>query len=299
MLMPAALKEALADLLRFPAAQLQAFGKGKEYSMECIRVSGLSKEYRIASKEDGILGSLKHLFCPQYEIKEAVKEISFVIEKGESVAFLGANGAGKSTTIKMLTGIMKPDSGSIEIMGRNPFTCRMEHAKKIGVVFGQKTQLWWDIPVIETFRLLKDVYEVPDGRYEKNMKEFCRILNLQEFLHQPARKLSLGQRVRADLAASLLHEPPLLFLDEPTIGLDAAVRQNIYEFLIKINREKQTTILLTSHDMKDLETLCRRLIVMEKGSILFDGDIDKIFGYFEDGSSLEEIAVRLFQRGNV
>ncbi len=156
--------------------------------MEMICVKNLHKEYRIAKKEDGIRGSLKHLLRPEYEKKEAVKGISFTIEKGESVAFLGANGAGKSTTMKMLTGIMKPDGGSIEIMGKHPFYCRMDQAKKTGVVFGQKTQLWWDIPVIETFRLLKDIYEIPDGQYHKNMEQFCSILALEEILNQPARK---------------------------------------------------------------------------------------------------------------
>ncbi len=266
--------------------------------MEMICVKNLHKEYRIAKKEDGIRGSLKHLLRPEYEKKEAVKGISFTIEKGESVAFLGANGAGKSTTMKMLTGIMKPDGGSIEIMGKHPFYCRMDQAKKTGVVFGQKTQLWWDIPVIETFRLLKDIYEIPDGQYHKNMEQFCSILALEEILNQPARKLSLGQRVRADLAASLLHEPPLLFLDEPTIGLDVAVRQNIYEFLKRINREKQTTILLTSHDLKDLESLCTRLIVLERGNILFDGCMDRIFDFFEPGMTLEQIVIRLFSKEN-
>ncbi|MDE7311595.1 MAG: ATP-binding cassette domain-containing protein [Eubacterium sp.] len=264
--------------------------------MEMICVQNLQKKYRIAKKQEGIFGSLKHLVLPVYEEKEAVKGISFVIEKGESVAFLGANGAGKSTTVKMLTGILKPSGGTIEVMGRNPFTDRMAHAAKIGVVFGQKTQLWWDLPVIETFRLLKGIYEIPDERYEKNLDMFCDILCLREFLNQPARKLSLGQRVRADLAACLLHEPPLLFLDEPTIGLDVAVKQNIYSFLKKINTEQKTTLLLTSHDLNDLESLCGRLIVLEHGEVLFDGGMEQIFTLFEKGMTLEQIVIRLFQK---
>ncbi|NCB91572.1 MAG: ATP-binding cassette domain-containing protein [Clostridia bacterium] len=264
--------------------------------MAVIEVMDLKKEYRIAKKQDGISGTIKHLIHPVYGKKEAVKGISFAIQEGESVAFLGANGAGKSTTIKMLTGIMKPSDGKIAVMGRDPFEKRMENAKDIGVVFGQKTQLWWDIPVIETFCLLKSIYEIPEEKYEKNMREFGEILELDGFLHQPARKLSLGQRVRADLAASLLHEPPVLFLDEPTIGLDVAVKQKIYTFLRKINKEKKTTILLTSHDLNDLESLCQRLIILENGEILFDDQMDKIFEQYEEGTTLEQIVIGLFDR---
>ena len=199
--------------------------------MKAIEVHDLKKNYKIAKKEAGIVGSLKHLVSPRYEELPAVKGISFQIAQGESVAFLGANGAGKSTTIKMLTGIMHPSGGTIKVMGKDPFSDRIENAKKIGVVFGQKTQLWWDIPVEETFRLLKKIYEIPEEQYIKNMEKFSNILGLREFMNQPARKLSLGQRVRADLAAALLHDPPILFLDEPTIGIDVAVKQKIYVFL--------------------------------------------------------------------
>ena len=231
-----------------------------------------------------------------FKEKAVLKGVSFSIEEGESVAFLGANGAGKSTTIKMLTGILKPSGGDVAIMGKDPFEDRMENAKRIGVVFGQKTQLWWDIPVIETFRLLKNIYQVPDEKYERNMREFREILDLDPFLGQPARKLSLGQRVRADMAAALLHEPPVLFLDEPTIGLDVAVKQKIYEFLRRINQEKNTTILLTSHDLNDLESLCSRLIILEQGEILFDDRMEKIFEQYPEGTTLEQIVIGLFNR---
>lgn len=264
--------------------------------MELIRVQNLQKNYRIAKKQEGVLGALKHLVSPAYEEKEAVKGISFVVREGESVAFLGANGAGKSTTIKMLAGIMQPSGGTIEILGRDPFADRMAHAAHIGVMFGQKTQLWWDLPLVESFRLLKAVYEIPNDRYEKNLCLFCEILGIHEFLNQPVRKLSLGQRVRADLAACLLHEPPLLFLDEPTIGLDVAVKQKIYTFLKSIHTEKKTTLLLTSHDLNDLESLCDRLIVLEHGTILFDGRMEQVFDLFEDGISLEQIVIRLFEK---
>lgn len=264
--------------------------------MSLMEVRNLEKKYRIVKKEEGIQGTIRHLIKPQYGCKEAVRGVSFSIEKGESVAFLGANGAGKSTTIKMLTGILKPSGGEVSIMGKNPFSDRMENAKRIGVVFGQKTQLWWDIPVIETFRLLKNIYEVQDETYERNMQEFGEILELDTFLGQPARKLSLGQRVRADMAAALLHEPPVLFLDEPTIGLDVAVKQKIYEFLRRINQERNTTILLTSHDLNDLESLCRRLIILEQGEILFDDRMEKIFKQYPEGTTLEQIVIGLFNK---
>ena len=264
--------------------------------MELIRVENLQKNYRIAKKQEGMIGSLKHLVFPVYEEKQAVKGISFSIQKGESVAFLGANGAGKSTTIKMLTGILQPSGGNIDIMGKDPFADRMEYVADIGVVFGQKTQLWWDLPVIESFRLLKEIYAIPKERYQKNLDMFCEILGIRGFLNQPVRKLSLGQRVRADLAACLLHEPPLLFLDEPTIGLDVAVKQKIYAFLKNIHTEKKTTLLLTSHDLNDLETLCDRLMILECGKLLFDGRMEQIFERFEKGMTFEQIVIRLFEK---
>ena len=262
--------------------------------MESIAVKNLYKKYKISQRQEGFTGMVKYLFHPQYKEKEAVKGISFSIQQGECVAFLGANGAGKSTTIKMLTGIMKPTDGKISVMGNNPFRERIRNAGKIGVVFGQKTQLWWDIPVKDSFELLHSIYEIPDNVYEENLDLFKKILELEEFMDQPARKLSLGQRVRADIAAALLHDPPVLFLDEPTIGLDVAVKQKVYQFLQYINKEKKTTILLTSHDLKDMEWLCRRLIILEKGEILFDDEITKIFDNYPEAETLEEIIIELF-----
>ena len=262
--------------------------------MESIAVKNLYKKYKISQRQEGFTGMVKYLFHPQYKEKEAVKGISFSIQQGECVAFLGANGAGKSTTIKMLTGIMKPTDGKISVMGNDPFRERIRNAGKIGVVFGQKTQLWWDIPVKDSFELLHSIYEIPDNVYEENLDLFKKILELEEFMDQPARKLSLGQRVRADIAAALLHDPPVLFLDEPTIGLDVAVKQKVYQFLQYINKEKKTTILLTSHDLKDMEWLCRRLIILEKGEILFDDEITKIFDDYPEAETLEEIIIKLF-----
>lgn len=262
--------------------------------MESIAVNNLYKIYKISQRQEGFTGMVKYLFYPQYKEKEAVKGISFSIQQGECVAFLGANGAGKSTTIKMLTGIMKPTDGKIFIMGNEPCRERIRNARNIGVVFGQKTQLWWDIPVKDSFELLHSIYEIPDNVYEENLNLFKEILELEEFMDQPARKLSLGQRVRADIAAALLHDPPVLFLDEPTIGLDVAVKQKVYQFLQYINKEKKTTILLTSHDLKDMEWLCRRLIILEKGEILFDDEITKIFDNYPEAETLEGIIIELF-----
>lgn len=262
-----------------------------------IQINELTKTYRIPQKEEGILEKIKQIIRPVYQEKKAVNGISFSVQKGECVAFLGANGAGKSTTIKMLTGIMKPTSGSIRILGRDPFKERMENAKNIGVMFGQRTQLWWDIPIIESFRLLKSLYRIPEEIYEKNMHDFSELLELESFLNLPVRKVSLGQRVRADLAAALLHDPTLLFLDEPTIGLDVAVKQKVYAFLKYINVEKGTTILLTSHDLNDLEALCQRLIILEKGSILFDDELKKIYECYPVADTFEKIIISIFERG--
>lgn len=261
-----------------------------------ILVNNLSKEYRIYKQTSGFWNNILHLISPEYIKKEVVHNISFHINKGECVAFLGANGAGKSTTIKMLTGILKPTSGQIKIMERDPFKNRIENSKNIGVVFGQKSQLWWDIPVIETFRLLKNIYEIPTEQYKENIKLYSKVLDLDDIMKQPARKLSLGQRVRADIAASLLHNPAILFLDEPTIGLDVAVKQKIYKFLKYINTKRQVTILLTSHDIKDIETLCQRMIILEHGNIIFDDAIEKIYYNYSHKNTLEEIIIELFNK---
>lgn len=241
--------------------------------LSLIEVNSLCKNYRIADKKPGLSGMLKHFVAPQYHIKEAVKDINFTIEKGESVAYIGANGAGKSTTIKMLTGILKPTSGNICINGLEPYKNRIKSTKNIGVVFGQRTQLWWDIPIRESFAMLKEIYEIPNFVYADNIKYFGEILGVAEFMGYPARKLSLGQRMRADIVASLLHNPPILYLDEPTIGLDVVVKERVCEFLKKVNKERGTTILLTSHDLDDIEKVCSRIIVIDQGKKIFDGDV--------------------------
>lgn len=241
--------------------------------MAIIEVKNLRKEFKIAKRETGFVGALKSVMNRQFVTKEAVKDISFSIEKGEMVGYIGPNGAGKSTTIKMLTGILVPSSGSIQVNGIVPYENRKENAKNIGVVFGQRTQLWWDLPTIESFELLKEIYRVSYSRYQENMETFTEILGLGEFLNTPVRQLSLGQRMRADIAASLLHDPDILFLDEPTIGLDVVAKEKMREFIQEINTLRNVTVILTTHDMEDIEKLCNRMILIDHGQKVYDGDI--------------------------
>lgn len=248
--------------------------------MSIIEARQLSKSFQQAVKDPGLKGAMKHLVAPKYIDKIAVKPLDLSIEAGESVAYVGPNGAGKSTTIKMLTGILVPSSGTVTVNGINPHKKRMENAQQIGAVFGQRTQLWWDIPIIESFSLLKDIYQIPDLTYKSNLDQFVEMLGMNEFIHLSARKLSLGQRMRADLAASLLHNPPILYLDEPTIGLDISVKQKIREFIKKINQEQRTTVMLTTHDLSDIEDLCQRLIIIDQGCIIYDGSLEQVKRHF-------------------
>lgn len=247
-----------------------------------IEVSGLSKIFKSYKKEKGLKGTIKSLFKRVPIEVAAVKNISFNIKQGEIIGYIGANGAGKSTTIKMMTGILTPSEGYVKVDGRIPYEARTENAKHIGVVFGQKTQLWWDLPVGETFAILKEIYQVPDDLYNEQMTYFDEIFELSEFMNQTVRTLSLGQRMRADLAASMLHNPKVLFLDEPTIGLDVMVKERIRKAIKDMNAKYGTTILLTTHDMSDIEELCHRIIIIDKGTVIYDGGIDMIrrdYGY--------------------
>ncbi len=247
-----------------------------------IEVNGLSKVFKSYKKEKGLKGSIKSLFKRELIEVHAVKNISFNIKQGEIIGYIGANGAGKSTTIKMMTGILTPSEGSVKVDGRIPYEARTENAKHIGVVFGQKTQLWWDLPVGETFAILKEIYQVPDDLFTSQMAYFDEIFELSEFMNQTVRTLSLGQRMRADLAASMLHNPKVLFLDEPTIGLDVMVKERIRKAIKDMNKKYGTTILLTTHDMSDIEELCHRIIIIDKGTVIYDGGIDMIrrdYGY--------------------
>lgn len=222
------------------------------------------------------MGMFRTLFSAKYQVKRAVDEVSFTINEGEIVGYIGANGAGKSTTIKMMCGILTPTSGKVLIDGVEPYKKRREVAKKIGVVFGQKTQLWWDIPLIESFKVFKEIYEISDSDYKERMAFLCDTLGLKEFLHQAVRTLSLGQRMRADLAAAWLHDPRILFLDEPTIGLDVLVKEKIRSAIKSMNERYHTTVILTTHDMQDIEDLCSRIIMIDEGRIIYDGPIGDI-----------------------
>jgi ABC-2 type transport system ATP-binding protein len=241
-----------------------------------VSVVGLTKVFRTYRREEGLAAALKSLVRRHATETAAVSDVTFSIESGEMVGYIGANGAGKSTTIKMLTGILTPTSGEILCNGFVPYKERTRYVATIGVVFGQRTQLWWDIAVVESFKLLKEIYGISDADYAKRMELFDKVLGTAAYLHQPVRKLSLGERMRCDLAASLLHRPPLLFLDEPTIGLDIVAKASVREFLQEINRQEGTTVLLTTHDLSDIETLCRRVLVIDHGKLLFDGALSEL-----------------------
>src|SRR5215469_3679628 len=241
-----------------------------------IRAEHLTKQFTSLRRKDGVAGALANLFSRQYDLKDAVKDVSFDLEAGELVGYIGPNGAGKSTTIKMLTGILVPSSGTCTVDGVVPWLDRKGNARQIGVVFGQRTQLYWDLPLIESFRLLKAIYGIPDDRYDQNLKAFTDLLGLDEFIRTPVRQLSLGQRMRGDFAAAMLHEPKVVFLDEPTIGLDVVAKEAIREFIARTNRTRGTTYILTTHDLNDVEKLCDRIIIIDHGRKLYDGSIESI-----------------------
>jgi ABC-2 type transport system ATP-binding protein len=250
--------------------------------MPIIEAKGLTKRFRRPVKPPGLGGALRHLVRPHHEDLLAVDAIDLRIEAGERVAYVGPNGAGKSTTVKLLTGILVPTAGNIDVCGVVPHADRVANARNIGVVFGQRTQLWWDIPVREAFRLLGDIYEVPDDRFHPAFGELVEVLDLEPLLPVPARQLSLGQRMRCDLAASLLHGPAVLYLDEPTIGLDVAVKARFREFIQTMHARQGLTVLLTSHDLGDIEELCERMVMIDRGRIVYDGpfaEITRRFGY--------------------
>ena len=273
-----------------------------------IRVHGLSKHFRTLSKREGLAGSFKDLFSRNYTLVKAVDEISMEIRRGEVVGFIGPNGAGKSTTIKMLSGVLKPTRGEISCNGVVPFRNRKRYVKNIGVVFGQRSQLWWDLPVIESFKLLRAIYEIDPTEYKENLDLFTEIVNLDKLFLTPVRNLSLGQRMICDIAASFLHNPEIIFLDEPSIGLDIAVRSKVREIIGKLNRIKKTTILITSHDTADIEVLCPRVILIDKGKVLYDGELqrfNRLFGSYRtlrldlgegETGALGSIAARLRER---
>jgi len=241
-----------------------------------IRADRLTKTFRTRKRGQGVMGTLTSLFSRDYEDKVAVREVSFELQAGELVGYIGPNGAGKSTTIKMLTGILVPTSGSCTVNGIIPWIDRTQNGRQIGVVFGQRTQLYWDLPLRESYELLRAIYGIPADRYRRNLREFSDLLGLDEFLQTPVRQLSLGQRMRGDFAAALLHEPSVVFLDEPTIGLDVVAKESIRGFIARTNRDRGTTFILTTHDLNDVEKLCERIIIIDHGQKLYDGSIEAI-----------------------
>ena len=244
--------------------------------MSFIEVKQNNKTFKVPVKEKGKFGALKTFFNRKYKEVKAINNISFSIKKGEIVGYIGPNGAGKSTTIKVLSGILVPDSGSVIIDKKVPWKERKEYVGQIGVVFGQRSQLWWDIPAIDTFNLLKDIYKIPEDKYQKKLNELIDLLNLKDIVNVPVRQLSLGQRMRCEIAASLIHSPKILFLDEPTIGLDAVSKKIVRDFIKKLNKKDNVTVILTTHDMADIEALAKRIILIGKGKVLYDGTLKKL-----------------------
>ena len=261
-----------------------------------IEVKNLTKTYRVSRRNAGFFAAVKALGKRETEVVKALDDISFTVNPGEIVGYIGPNGAGKSSTVKILSGILTPDSGEVTVNGRIPWKQRKKHVSEIGVVFGQRTQLWWDVPVIDSFELLKDIYRTDDAVYRKNLSLLTERLDLTELLRTPTRQLSLGQRMRCEIAASLLHDPKILCLDEPTIGLDAVSKIAIREFIKDINREKGTTVILTTHDMQDVEALSDRILLIGNGRILMDGTFEDVKKVRPDYASLDELAFHLYKK---
>jgi len=241
-----------------------------------IAVRDLYREFRTVKRQSGFLGSIRTLFTRQYNVVRAVDHVTFSIERGELIGYIGPNGAGKSTTIKMLTGVLVPTSGYVETNGLVPYKHCQELAGRIGAVFGQRSQLWWDLPLAESFRILKEVYRVPDEIYERNMRAFNELVSLDELLNTPVRQLSLGQRMRGEMVAALLHDPEIVFLDEPLIGLDVVAKEHMRQSIAEINAQREVTVILASNDMADVERLCERIIIIDEGRLLYDGTVEEL-----------------------
>lgn len=245
-----------------------------------IELKNITKEFKVLNRHEGLKGSIKDLFSRDYKIVKAVDEVSMTVNQGEIVGYLGPNGAGKSTTIKMMTGVLEPTSGEILVRGNVPYLHRSENAQNIGVVFGQRSQLWWALPLVESFRILKDIYGISDEAY-KDMQDLYRsLVDIEDLLHKPVRQMSLGQRTLSDILAAFLHDPAIVFLDEPTIGLDVSMKAKIRELICELNSKKNTTVILTTHDMGDVDALCKRIVIIDKGKKLYDNDIEHLKGFF-------------------
>ena len=261
-----------------------------------IEMKGISKTYRVRKREAGIGNAVKALFSREYTEIQALKEVSFTIPEGQIVGYIGPNGAGKSTTIKILSGILRPDSGECTVNGMVPWKQRKSYVSHLGVVFGQRSQLWWDVPVMDSFLLLRDIYLVPETEFRRNLERLTEKLDLGDFLTAPTRTLSLGQRMRCEIAAALLHNPDILFLDEPTIGLDAVSKLKVREFIHSENRDRNITVILTTHDMQDIDALCSRVLLIGKGQLLLDGSIEEIRSMAGENLSTEESVADLYRR---
>ena len=261
-----------------------------------IEMKGISKSYRVRRREAGLQSALRSLFSHDCTKAPALREMTFTIPDGQIVGYIGPNGAGKSTTIKILSGILRPDSGACTVDGLTPWTDRKRHVARLGVVFGQRSQLWWDVPVMESFLLLRDIYRTPEGTFRENRDRLTDLLELGDLLKTPARMLSLGQRMRCEIAAALLHGPRILFLDEPTIGLDAVSKLKVRQFILEQNRLCGTTVLLTTHDMQDVDALCSRVLLIGKGQLLLDGDTAQIRAMAGENLSTEESVADLYRR---
>ncbi len=245
-----------------------------------IRMENISKEFKIVKRREGVNGSIQDLFSREYHMLQAVNNVSIDIKPGEMVGYLGPNGAGKSTTIKMMTGILEPSNGEILVNGRVPYKNRTKNAQDIGVVFGQRTQLWWSLPVIESFKILKEIYRIPDKEYKDNLEYYDALVNAGNLYHKAVREMSLGQRTLCDILAAFLHNPSVVFMDEPTIGLDVSMKAKIRQLVGNLNEKKNTTVILTTHDMGDVDALCKRIVIIDKGTMIYDDSIEHLQQYF-------------------
>ena len=245
-----------------------------------IKIKNITKEFKVLNRREGVKGSLMDLFSRDYKIVKAVDNVTMDVCQGEIVGYLGPNGAGKSTTIKMMTGVLEPTSGEILVNGVIPYKFRSQNSQHIGVVFGQRSQLWWSLPLIESFKLLKDIYQIPDKDYDEMMEIYSGLCDMESLLHKPVRQMSLGQRTLSDILAAFLHDPKIVFLDEPTIGLDVSMKARIRELILALNEKKNTTVILTTHDMGDVDALCKRIVIIDKGKMLYDNDIDHLKRFF-------------------
>ena len=245
-----------------------------------IEIKNVTKEFKVLNRREGLKGSIQDLFSRDYKIVRAVDNISMQVQQGEIVGYLGPNGAGKSTTIKMMTGVLEPTSGEILVSGNVPYENRTRNAQQIGVVFGQRSQLWWALPLIESYRLLKEIYCIPDAEYTHMLELYRSLVDLEPLLHKPVRQMSLGQRTLSDILAAFLHNPKIVFLDETTIGLDVSMKAKIRTLIQALNQEKHTTVILTTHDMGDVDALCKRVVIIDKGKMLYDNDMEHLKGFF-------------------